>query len=162
MVGTWVKSQWKNQRAPGSVLDGNQHPAFRQTSPIGVPSSACFNTKAICASVNFDVFMELSLSRSRDHKWKIPVPIGPIFWEHVWFRGLTLVVTRAGPPPSQALPFEPDDPIGDDHHFIAGCGMRTELPVASPRRSASEGLSADTHRYNRANKSYARNGMKAV
>jgi hypothetical protein len=27
--------------------------------------------------------MELSLSRSRDHKWKIPVPIGPIFWEHV-------------------------------------------------------------------------------
>jgi hypothetical protein len=54
--------------------------AFRQTSPIGVPSSACFKTKAICASVNFDTFMELSLFRLRDHKWKIPAQNGPICW----------------------------------------------------------------------------------
>jgi len=39
--------------------------ALRQTSPIAVPSSACFNTKAICASENFDAFIGFSISRSR-------------------------------------------------------------------------------------------------
>lgn len=32
-------------------------PAFRQISPIAVPSSACFSTKAICASENLDFFI---------------------------------------------------------------------------------------------------------
>jgi len=39
----------------GSILSG--------VSATDVPSSACFGTNAICASVNFDAFMELSLSR---------------------------------------------------------------------------------------------------
>jgi hypothetical protein len=30
------------------------------TSLTGVPSSACFRVKAICSSVNFDVFMAKS------------------------------------------------------------------------------------------------------
>lgn len=47
------------------------------------PASADFSTKAICASLNFDAFMELSASPSRDHKWKIPVPAGPENREHV-------------------------------------------------------------------------------
>jgi hypothetical protein len=34
-----------------------------KTSAIGAPSSACFKTNAICASVNFDAFMELSSSQ---------------------------------------------------------------------------------------------------
>ncbi|WP_210251727.1 hypothetical protein, partial [Brucella anthropi] len=46
-------------------------------------SSACFKTNAICASENFDAFMELSFSQIRDHKWKIPVLNGLIYWEHV-------------------------------------------------------------------------------
>ncbi len=45
-------------------------PALRQTSGTGVPPSAYFRTKAICASVSFDAFMELSLSPTGDHKWK--------------------------------------------------------------------------------------------
>jgi len=32
--------------------------ALRQISAIGVPSSACFNANAVCASVNFDAFTE--------------------------------------------------------------------------------------------------------
>src|SRR6478752_8758626 len=47
-------------------------PAFRQTSATAKPSSACFKTNAICASENFDAFMELSSSLLGDHKWKIP------------------------------------------------------------------------------------------
>lgn len=39
--------------------------------------------KAICASVNFDAFMELSISRSRDQNWNIPAQNGPIPREHV-------------------------------------------------------------------------------
>jgi len=32
--------------------------------------------------------MEISTSRLRDHKWKIPVPDGPIYGEHVtWKKG---------------------------------------------------------------------------
>ncbi|WP_210251728.1 hypothetical protein, partial [Brucella anthropi] len=42
-----------------------------------------FKTNAICASENFDAFMELSFSQIRDHKWKIPVLNGLIYWEHV-------------------------------------------------------------------------------
>ena len=45
-----------------------------------VPLSTSFRTKAIYACVNFDITMELTLSRSRDHKWKIPVLKGPIYW----------------------------------------------------------------------------------
>ncbi|NIH76895.1 hypothetical protein FHV99_004135, partial [Ochrobactrum sp. P20RRXII] len=33
----------------------------------------------------FDAFMELSFSQIRDHKWKIPVLNGLIYWEHVRF-----------------------------------------------------------------------------
>jgi hypothetical protein len=32
------------------------------TSPIGVPSSACFNTNAIYTSENFEAFIEFSAS----------------------------------------------------------------------------------------------------
>ena len=52
-------------------------------SATGVPSSACYNTKAICALLNFDVFMKLSVSRPDDHGWKIPVQNGPVNREHV-------------------------------------------------------------------------------
>jgi hypothetical protein len=48
-----------------------------------VPSSACFKTKAICASVNLDAFMESSSSQPRDHKWKIPASNGPKSRGHV-------------------------------------------------------------------------------
>jgi hypothetical protein len=37
-------------------------PAFRQTSPIVVPPSASFNTNAICASLNFDLFIAHSIA----------------------------------------------------------------------------------------------------
>src|SRR5262249_6261301 len=36
-----------------------------QTSPTAVPSSACRRMKAICASVNFDLFMVLPRSAAR-------------------------------------------------------------------------------------------------
>src|SRR3982074_441323 len=58
-------------------------PALRQTSATAEPSSACFKTNAICASENFDAFMELSSSPSGDHKWKIPVQTGLIWRGHV-------------------------------------------------------------------------------
>jgi hypothetical protein len=38
---------------------------------------------AICASENFDFFMELSFSRHRDHNWKIPAQNGPKNRRHV-------------------------------------------------------------------------------
>jgi hypothetical protein len=50
----------------------------RQTSATGVPSSAWRKMNAICASENFDFFMELSFSHHRDHNWKIPAQNGPI------------------------------------------------------------------------------------
>jgi hypothetical protein len=56
---------------------------LRQTSATAEPSSACFKTKTICACENFDAFMELSSSSSRDHNWKIPAQIGLIWWEQV-------------------------------------------------------------------------------
>lgn len=40
-------------------------PAFRQTSPIAAPSSACFNTNAICASETSMPSLELSFSHRR-------------------------------------------------------------------------------------------------
>ena len=58
-------------------------PAFRQTFATAVPLSACFRTDAICASVNFDFFVEFSSSHSRDHKWKIPARNGPFFRRQV-------------------------------------------------------------------------------
>jgi hypothetical protein len=48
-----------------------------------VRSSACFRTNDICASENFDAFMEISFSRARDHKWKIPAQNGPILREQI-------------------------------------------------------------------------------
>src|SRR6478609_8179574 len=54
-------------------------PTFRQTSATAEPSSACFKTNAICASENFDAFMELSSSHQGDHKWKIPVQTGLVW-----------------------------------------------------------------------------------
>ncbi len=39
--------------------------------------------KAICASVNFDVLMELFLPRQREHNWKIPVQNDPNCGKHV-------------------------------------------------------------------------------
>ena len=51
--------------------------------PMAVPSSACLRTNAICASENFEAFMEISISRSRDQNWKIP-PMNGLNWrEHV-------------------------------------------------------------------------------
>lgn len=38
---------------------------------------------AICASEDFDFFMEPSFSRRRDHKWKIPDQSGPNIGRHV-------------------------------------------------------------------------------
>ncbi|MCY1383490.1 hypothetical protein D9M69_716190 [compost metagenome] len=60
------------------ITHGKIIPAERLTSPIGVPSSACFKTNAICASENFDAFTEISFSQIRDHKWEIPVLNGLI------------------------------------------------------------------------------------
>lgn len=37
-------------------------PALRQISPIGVPSSTCFNMNAICTSEDFEAFIEFSSS----------------------------------------------------------------------------------------------------
>lgn len=73
----------RNVITPRKPTPSGHYPGFRQTSPTAVPSSACFNTKAICASENFDAFMELSFSPSRDHKWKIPAKNGPIQRGHV-------------------------------------------------------------------------------
>src|SRR5579859_6161186 len=42
-----------------------------------VPSSACFNTKATCASLNFDRFIVRSASWPADHNWNFPAPNGP-------------------------------------------------------------------------------------
>jgi len=47
-------------------------PALRQTSSAGVPPSARFRTKVICACLNFYAFMDL-LVPNGDHKWKTPV-----------------------------------------------------------------------------------------
>ena len=63
---------------------GNLETSFREYRDLfGVASDACFNTNAICASLNFDAFTELSSSHCGDHKWKIPVQIGLICGEHV-------------------------------------------------------------------------------
>src|SRR5215831_4938531 len=40
-------------------------PALRQISPTAVPSSPCRRMKAICASVNFDLFMVLPRPTAR-------------------------------------------------------------------------------------------------
>jgi len=45
-----------------------------------------FSTNAICTSVNLLRFMELSFSRTRDHKWKIPAQNGPVFGQQVRIR----------------------------------------------------------------------------
>ncbi|WP_284201023.1 hypothetical protein, partial [Sinorhizobium fredii] len=50
--------------------------------------------KAICASVNFDVFMKLSLPRQPEHNWKIPVQNDPICGKHVTSAGLPMPSTR--------------------------------------------------------------------
>ncbi|MEN5107210.1 hypothetical protein, partial [Brucella anthropi] len=47
-----------------------------------------------CASENFDAFMELSFSQIRDHKWKIPVLNGLIYWEHVKMRASNLKLLK--------------------------------------------------------------------
>jgi hypothetical protein len=41
-----------------------------------VVEECLFKNNAICASENFDGFMELSASSIRDHKWKIPIRAG--------------------------------------------------------------------------------------
>ncbi|MGN7161932.1 hypothetical protein, partial [Sphingomonas sp. SAFR-052] len=40
-------------------------------------SSACFSTKAICASENFDLFIARSASLALLHNWNFPAPSGP-------------------------------------------------------------------------------------
>src|SRR5208337_2322076 len=40
--------------------------AAARNAAAAVPPSACFNTKAICASVNFDAFMEFYSPHPRD------------------------------------------------------------------------------------------------
>jgi hypothetical protein len=46
-------------------------------------ASACCKINAICASVNFDFFMEPSSSRHQDHNWKIPAENGPNYGKQV-------------------------------------------------------------------------------
>lgn len=48
-----------------------------------VPSSACFSTKAICASENFVRFIVHSVSWPSDHNWNFPAPNGPGFGKQV-------------------------------------------------------------------------------
>jgi hypothetical protein len=55
-------------------------PAFRHTSPIGVPVSACCKIKAICASLNFERFMEIPFL-SQAAKVENSNPIRSSFWE---------------------------------------------------------------------------------
>ena len=45
------------------------------------------STNAICASVNFDRFINLPPHEPWDHKWNIPVSGGPVFGEQVSRRG---------------------------------------------------------------------------
>jgi len=45
---------------PPIVVRRLADPAFRQISPTAVPSSPCRRMKAICDSVNFDLFMVLA------------------------------------------------------------------------------------------------------
>jgi len=71
-------------------------PALRQTSATAVPSSACFNTNAICASENFDAFMEISFSQAQDRKWKIPAQNGPILREQITTAGIDLDAGSGG------------------------------------------------------------------
>jgi hypothetical protein len=52
-------------------------PVFRHTSPTLVPSSACFSTKAICASENSDLFIAHSASLALHNNWNYPVQSGP-------------------------------------------------------------------------------------
>jgi hypothetical protein len=52
-------------------------PAFRQTSPTGVPSSACFKIKAICASENFVIFIACSCFRPPIINWNFLTQNGP-------------------------------------------------------------------------------------
>ena len=71
-------SNWRSRFISGSICTAyffrqlwnvaSLIPAFRHTSPISVLSYASFRTKAICASVNYDASVELSVSRSRDRR----------------------------------------------------------------------------------------------
>ncbi|WP_227272502.1 hypothetical protein, partial [Roseobacter weihaiensis] len=54
-----------------------------------------FSTNALCASMNLLFFIELSFSRTRDHKWKIPALIDPAFGQQVSF--FLLIVLRSRP-----------------------------------------------------------------
>jgi len=84
---------------------------LRQISPTDAPSSACFNTKAIRASVNLDLLMEASSSRTRDHKWKIPVRTGPVL-------GLQVRSRRAAPA-FLSMSVDPDANV-EGHRLCAG------------------------------------------
>lgn len=50
--------------------------------------------KAICASENFDFFMEFSFSHGGDHSWKIPVQNGPKSGWHVISATMLALKTR--------------------------------------------------------------------
>ena len=71
--------------------------------------------KAICASVNFDVFMELFLPRQREHNWKIPVQNDPICGNHV--TGVKPKTSTGGSPPDVDVSEPVRDP--DTGHMIS-------------------------------------------
>jgi hypothetical protein len=72
------------EKVPYAGLDcRNADPGLPAARADRVPLSACSSTWAISACVNLDVFMERSLSRSRDHEGRIPCPVGPGFWRHI-------------------------------------------------------------------------------
>jgi len=63
--------------APGLRQVASLMPALRHTSPTAVPSSVCFSTKAIRASLNFDLFMVALRLLGPSLNWKSPARRAP-------------------------------------------------------------------------------------
>jgi hypothetical protein len=66
--------------------------------------------------------MELSISRSRDHNWKIPAINGPICWEHVIREDGKMRSSRFSGEKVIGLIWEQVSERGDARCHAAGCG----------------------------------------